>query len=1134
MFYLAPELALGQPFDGRADLYALGVMLYEWTTGQLPFTAREPMAVISQHLHASVVPPRAWNPDLPPALDSLIIHLLGKDPADRPASADEVTQILAAPETLERADVPVEQLTLLKRIGRSLLVGRARELGEARALWNMALSGQGQVLLVCGEAGIGKTRLARELTTQVQVLGGRVLVGASYAEGSAPYAPFAQILRQALEASPDSVLDSSTQRSGPSPQRATSRQPAEALPEFVLAGLLTLVPALRLSYPDLRPEPALDDPRAEQYRLFENLSICFAALSDRAPLLLVLEDLHWADSGTLALLRHLARHAQGRRLMILATHREVGPDQARAFHETLLDLSRERLAVRLRLGRLNREHTEEMLAALFAQEITSEFLNGIYGETEGNPFFVEEVCKTLVESGQLYYQDGRWDRPSIQKLGIPQSVQVAIQSRVRVLPSDAQDILRLAAVLGRQFDFDTLAQADALALAGGCGEEAIIEALETAESAQLIEEVGSEDGGTFAFVHALIPATLVESMRTLRRRELHRCAAAAIEAKRPEDLEAMAHHYSQAGDAEKAANYLLQAGDRARRLYAHQEAIDHYGQALTFLRKAGDLESAARTQMKLGLTHHNAFDFKESRRAYQEGFIFWQRVAENESIEPTSAAPHALRISMLEPTGLGPGVVMDHPSAVFQDQLFSGLVELSPDLSVVPNAARSWEVLDGGCRYVFHLRDDAVWSDGVQVTAADFEYAWKRVLDPAREWRAAIHLYNIKGAMAYNQRQLADPGRVGVRALDRFTLAVELEGPANYFPYLLAFSPLFPIPRHMVQANGTAWDQSEHVVTNGPFRLVAWERGQSMALERNPTYHGRFAGNVQRVECSFGSERPARFLQMYAEDRLDICGDLAPAEMARARQGYAGEHVSGPRLSIDFLGFDVSRPPFNDRRVRRAFALATDRDTLADIALRSYAFPATGGFVPPGMPGHSPGIGLPYDPEAARCLLVEAGYPGGHGFPAIECLARDDPGHGLLSKYLQAQWLENLGVEIVWQEIEWSEFPDRMSEGIPHLWLVGWWADYPDPDDYLRIVWWFPPGWQHRVYDGLVEDARRTMDQEPRMKLYQQADRILVEEVPVLPLTYLRFHMLVKPWVRQHTTSPLRWWFWKDIVLVPH
>ena len=247
----------------------------------------------------------------------------------------------------------------------------------------------------------------------------------------------------------------------------------------------------------------------------------------------------------------------------------------------LLDLDRERLATRLKLPRLDREQTEEMLAVLFAEEITPEFLDGIYRETEGNPFFIEEVCKALVESGKLYFEDGRWHRPEHGGAGDSPERAGGDPVAGEGPAAEAQETLRLAAVLGREFDFDTLAEAERAGRGSadrGPGER---------RAGPIDRGVSGEGGGTFAFVHALIPSTLVEGLRTLQRRRLHRRAAAAIEARRPDDLEALAHHYDQAGEAEKAADYLLQAGDRARGLYAHQEAIDHYRQALEFLKRAG-------------------------------------------------------------------------------------------------------------------------------------------------------------------------------------------------------------------------------------------------------------------------------------------------------------------------------------------------------------------------------------------------------------------------------------------------------------------------------------------------------------------------------------------------------------------
>lgn len=303
--------------------------------------------MISQHLYAPVVPPRVRNAEIPPALDALIVSLLNKDPKDRPASATEVLGFLASPDILDQEAISVEELSVLKRIGPGRLVGRDQELGQARGLWSKVLSGQGQMLLLSGEAGIGKTRLVRELATHVQVSGGQALEGACYAEGGMPYSPFTQILRRAFNSDSGTDLN---------------------LPEIVLADLLTLVPVLRLNYPDIQPMPALDDPKSEQQRMFENLVIFFCALSDLSPLLLIVEDAHWADSGTLTLLRHLARHTHQRRIMIVATFQEVGPEEARLLHEMLLDLNREGLVTQVRLPRLDREQTKEMLALLFAEE----------------------------------------------------------------------------------------------------------------------------------------------------------------------------------------------------------------------------------------------------------------------------------------------------------------------------------------------------------------------------------------------------------------------------------------------------------------------------------------------------------------------------------------------------------------------------------------------------------------------------------------------------------------------------------------------------------------------------------------------------------------------------------------------
>ncbi|MGB9299631.1 MAG: ABC transporter substrate-binding protein [Anaerolineae bacterium] len=1099
VFYLAPELALGQDFDGRADLYALGVMLYELTTGRLPFTADDPVAVISQHLHVPIVPPRAKNPEIPPVLDDLIVRLLSKAPEDRPASASEVLRLLEQPRLLEREAVPTRELSMLERIQRGRMVGREREMQETRALWTKALAGEGQMLLISGELGIGKTRLAREIVTQAEISGGWALVGISYAEGGTPYAPFRRMIREVLRNGFMEGLD---------------------LPAFMLADLLTLTPELRPRYPDLPENPRLD-PQAEQQRLFENLVIFCTALSDRAPLLVLVEDLQWADSGTLSLLRHLARHTRRQRLMIVATYREVELDEARLLHEVLLDLHRERLATRLELTRLGREETRELLEVLFGKKISAEFMDAIYRETEGNPFFIEEVCKGLVESGRLYYEDGRWRRPpSIADLGIPQSVRVAIQSRVEKLPVASQETLHLAAIMGREFDFDTLAEASELE------EEPLIEALENAERAQLIQEVSAEEGGTFAFVHGLIASTLVESLRTLQRRRLHRRAAAAMETLNADDFEALAYQYDQAGEVERATHYLLQAGDRARALYATHEAIDHYERTLELLKAQGQQERAARTLMKLGLVYTAAFQPDKAQEAYEEAFALWEPLRESAGVAELPVPAAVLRFAVMEPLTLDPGKIGDDISHFIAAQLFEGLVEIDPEYNVLPAVAARWEVADGGRRYVFYLPQGLRWSDGAPLTAGDFEYAWKRNL--ASRSPVAHLLYVLENARAFGEGELDDPGKVGVTALDDLTLEVHLEEPTAYLPFLLAHPVAYPLPRWAVEGHGEAWTDPENLVSNGAYQLVEWQRGERLVLSRSPFYRGPFPGNAELVQCRvFTDFGPV--LEAYAVDDLDAISMInsGPGTVARARAAHGHELLFSPQPSTYFLVFLVDRPPFDDVRVRRAFVHAVHREAQVREASEGQYLPATGGFVPPGMPGHSPGIGLAYDPELARDLLAQAGYPEGQGFPQVSLLYSGGLADEPVVPFLRKQWGGNLGLCVEAESLEWPAFLERLGRDPAHLTLIGWSADYPDPDCLLRVLFHSTEGnndprWRNARFDALVEEAARVADQNRRLELYGEADRILVaEEAVVMPLGYAQGRILAKPWVTIPRVPPV-------------
>jgi tetratricopeptide (TPR) repeat protein/predicted Ser/Thr protein kinase len=549
VFYLAPEIAQGKDYDGRADLYSLGVMLYELTTGELPFTIGDPVAVISQHLHASVVPPRTKNPEIPPRLDALIVQMMSKSPAERPGSASEAHAAFTKPSLLDPEAEEVEAIDVIRRIGQGRFVARERELESTKATWSKVLAGEGQTLLVSGEPGIGKTRLVKELATYAEVTGGEVHSGACYEERNAPYAAFAQIIRSALQTGSAAPTD------------------------FVLADLITIAPELRASFPEVPSNPQLE-PDLEQRRMFESAVTFFKTLSGQSPLMLFLDNAQWADSGTLALLLHLSRRTRDQPILLAVNYRETQLDVTSPLNHTLIELNRARLSTELKLMRFNRAETRKQLAAIFADEITPEFLDGIFTATEGNPFFVEEVCKALVEDGQVFHTDVGWDRPGMEQIEIPRSIKAAVQSRVAKLPPAYQETLALAAVIGREFDFDTLSQASDLE------DGLLIDALESADQAQLIEELKSDNGTSFSFLHTLVPSTLREVTPTLRRRKLHKRVAEAISVRSGDDYEALAYHFAAAGDNDRARQHYTLAGDRASAAYANQEAADYYSEAL--------------------------------------------------------------------------------------------------------------------------------------------------------------------------------------------------------------------------------------------------------------------------------------------------------------------------------------------------------------------------------------------------------------------------------------------------------------------------------------------------------------------------------------------------------------------------
>jgi ABC-type oligopeptide transport system substrate-binding subunit/class 3 adenylate cyclase len=1018
------------------------------------------------------------------------------------------------------------------------MVGREAELKHLQEAFCTAMEdGELQVVTISGEAGVGKSRLLHEFDLWSELLPETFY----YFKGrvgpemqNLPYGLIRDLIAfrfQIQDSDPPAVVREKLEAGvrvalGPGDDCRAAAQAIAYLLGFELGAGAHL-------------DSVRDDAQAVRDQGLANLAAYFEGMAARSPVLVLLEDLHWADDSSLDGLNHLALALVNQPLMIVCGARpslfERRPHwgEGQPFHS------------RLELLPLSRWDSRRLLAEILQRldPVPDTLRDLVVDGAEGNPFFIEELVKMLVEDGVIVSGDEQWclDPSRLTEVHVPPTLTGVLQARLDRLPPEERTVLQQASVVGRLFWDRAVARVNERARVEAelteVGEK--LSALRGREMVFQRETSAFEDAQEYIFKHALLREVTYESVLKRLRRAYHGLVADWLLEQSGERLAEhtglIADHLELAGRTEEAVDYLIEAGDRARGLYAHQEAIAAYERALDLLKEQGDDERAARTLMQLGLTHHSAFDYRRSRQAYDEGLALWRTVSVKRPATLLPAAPHAFRMAWVEPPTLDPALAADDASIQVIMQLFGGLVSETPDLGIVPDVATSWEISDGGRSYIFRLREDVVWSDGVPVTAHDFEYAWKRVLDPATRSGGARLLYDIRGARDYREGLVPDADAVGVRALDDSTLSVELEGPTGYLLHLLACTTACPIPRHVVEAKGSAWTDPGSIVSNGPFILESWRHGDSMAVTRNPRFHGHCSGNVNQVELAlFPAREWLARLDMYEADLLDtfLLHSEAPQETDRIVQRHAGDYVSPLIASAHYLVFDSSRVPFEDVRVRRAFAYAVDRQALADITLGGYSLPATGGCVPPGIPGHTPAIALPYDPGRARELLAEAGYPQGQGFPDVDFVTRQL--RRPLAESLCAQWTDLLGVEIRSEAMHWAEYLKMLHSAGPHLNTMGWIGDYPDPDNYLRVALQNWTGWRHEGYATLVEQARRALDQQERMRLYAQAERILVWEVPALPLSYESWRVLLKPWVKRYPASPIRGPIWKDIVLAPH
>src|SRR4051794_32186298 len=570
--YLPPEQALGEVTGPHSDLYSLGALLYEMLTGQPPFPGDDAVSIISQHLHADPVPPSRHNSDVPEALDRAVTALLAKRPEDRPQNATEARELILAGLEETPGEAEARPSNPLESLAGGVFVGRERELERLREAVDAALAGRGSLQLLVGEPGIGKTRAAEELATYARVSGARVYWGRCREDEGAPaYWPWVQAIRAyARDADPVALAWQ---------LGAGAAEVAQLIPEV----------AEKL---DIEPAQGSDSEEA-RFRLFDSVtSLLLAAARDR-PIVIVLDDLHWADEPSLLLLRFAARELATSGLLILGTYRDVELGRHHPLARVLGELSGIEGSGRIPLRGLGVGAVERYIEMTSGAPSPPGLADAVQEQTDGNPFFVGEVVRLLASEGKLTGES------SVAELEIPQGVREVVGRRLDRLGEAANNALRVAAVIGRDFDEELVTR-----VAKQSRPELMAAAREAIDE-RLVTDLGD---GRFSFAHALVRDTLYEELSPPKRSALHERTGLALEevcgGNVGERLGELAHHFLAAaprGDLAKAIDYAQRAGAQDMDQLAYEDAVDVYSRALEVLELMEEPDEELRCHLLLAL-----------------------------------------------------------------------------------------------------------------------------------------------------------------------------------------------------------------------------------------------------------------------------------------------------------------------------------------------------------------------------------------------------------------------------------------------------------------------------------------------------------------------------------------------------
>ena len=473
----------------------------------------------------------------------------------------------------------------------------------------------------------------------------------------------------------------------------------------------------------------------------------------------------------------------------------------------------------------------------------------------------------------------------------------------------------------------------------------------------------------------------------------------------------------------------------------------------------------------------------------------------------TSPPADLVVINGMEPETLDPTTSSGQPDGRVATALFDGLTRYDPKTAeAAPCIAERWEISQDGLVYLFHLRDNARWSTGEYITAEDFVYSWRRAIDPKTAAAYAGQLFYVKNGEPISEGKIKDLSQLGVQAVSPRLLRVELESPTPFFLDLCAFRTLAVVPRKTIETYGDRWLMVRPLPTSGCYTLEEWTMNDKVRLRKNP-YHWDVANIQNEIVDLIHLESATTAINLFEKHQADVIWDktLIPMELMDVLKDRPYVHTFN-YLATYFVRFNVTRGPFKDPRVRKALVMAVNKERIAGHIMKVGEKPAKT-LVPPGTAHYDAPDGLGHDPNAARRLMAEAGYPGGKGFPRFQYHSNTAKQHEQVAVELQQMWKKELGIEMEMRNVEWKVYLADQQAVNFDLSRSAWVGDYNDANTFLDMFMSNNANnrtrWKNPRYDGLIREANQTLDIPKRAGLLKQAEQLLLEEdAVILPLFY--------------------------------